>query len=84
MKASAPPVPAPTVSLMVNGTAYTLTAAKVGKVTFGFRLTKTDGTFYTVGPSGLCDCPDARYRNRVCKHAKTLAGMDLIDIPEQE
>jgi hypothetical protein len=41
----------------------------------GYRLEKPDGTAYDIDTTGrdwLCDCPDATYRQRECKHAKAL------------
>ena len=36
---------------------------------------ETDGTNYDIDVTGsdwICDCPDASYRQRECKHAKAL------------
>jgi hypothetical protein len=54
--------------LDINGTTY-------GVIPFpgGYRLVKADGTAYDVhGETWACDCPDATYRERQCKHALAL------------
>ena len=41
----------------------------------GYRLERRDGTAYDIdatGPDWQCDCPDATYRQRECKHARAL------------
>jgi hypothetical protein len=41
----------------------------------GYRLEKPDGTAYDIDTTSRdwqCDCPDATYRQRECKHAKAL------------
>jgi len=46
-----------------------------------FRLTKPDGTQYTVHRDrhGIgCTCQDATYRQRMCKHGKALVAVGLI------
>jgi hypothetical protein len=61
--------------LQINGTAYTVTALtneQTGQIE-GYRLVKQDGTTYDVDAHWwTCDCPDAVYRNRECKHVKAL------------
>jgi hypothetical protein len=40
-----------------------------------YRLEKLDGPTYDIdatAPEWRCDCPDATYRNRECKHVKAL------------
>jgi hypothetical protein len=64
----------------VNGTAYALaynaTLPSTGQVIIhGYVLLKGDGKRYDVGPEG-CDCPDAVFRSRACKHL--LAIFHLI------
>lgn len=55
-------------ALEINGTAY-----DVIPFDGGFRLVKSDGTAYDIdAESWQCDCPDATYRGRECKHAKAL------------
>ncbi|MFL5329160.1 MAG: hypothetical protein ACJ8C4_09595 [Gemmataceae bacterium] len=50
-----------------------------------WQLTKTDQTQYQIVPNpetGLeCDCPDAVYRERTCKHVTVIrAAYGLIDV----
>jgi hypothetical protein len=48
--------------------------ARSGRVV-GSTLTKPDGTQYTLDlTTGECDCPDAYYRKRECKHHKAAVS----------
>jgi hypothetical protein len=49
---------------------YTLTLGRTpGGAISGVRLTKSDRTQYHVDlEKAECDCPDAQYRKRACKH----------------
>lgn len=56
-----------------------------------FRLTKEDGTSYTVAKTkwGVsCDCGDAVWRrdkrNEICKHAAAAIAVGLIELDEIE
>jgi hypothetical protein len=57
-----------------------------GKVV-GYTLTKKDGESYDVdatfgGGVLVCQCPDATYRDRQCKHSKALvAGLKAAGLP---
>jgi hypothetical protein len=54
--------------LVINGVPYGVLAMQGG-----YRLVKSDSTIYDVnGEKWQCDCPDATYRGRECKHAKAL------------
>jgi hypothetical protein len=54
--------------LEINGTLYGVYA-----VPGGYRVIKADSTAYDVnGQTWECDCPDATFRGRECKHSKAL------------
>ncbi|HKI36596.1 MAG TPA: SWIM zinc finger family protein [Gemmataceae bacterium] len=54
--------------LVINGQPYGVLV-----MAGGYRLVKPDGTAYDVnGQTWECDCPDATYRGRQCKHSKAL------------
>lgn len=58
--------------LLINGQRYAVLV-----LPGGYRLIKPDGTAYDLEPAGesfRCDCPDAVYRERECKHAKALCA----------
>src|SRR5690349_14876320 len=59
--------------LAINGTAYEVLPLYDGTALVGYRLLKADGRMYDL-PADLsrCDCPDATYRERECKHVKAL------------
>jgi hypothetical protein len=44
----------------------------------GWRLTTRQGKHYDVSAQGVCDCPDATYRMRACKHARALVKLGLV------
>ena len=59
----------------INGAGYDVEAVLDGGRVVGLRLVKDDDTAYHVDTSGAdwtCDCPDAVYRDRQCKHSKSL------------
>jgi hypothetical protein len=62
--------------LEINAAEYFITVLQdAAGQTRGYRLEKPDGTAYDVDTTGtdwLCDCADATYRRRACKHAKAL------------
>lgn len=46
-----------------------------------YRLTKADGTVIDVALTGhgpTCTCQDATYRERECKHARSLKAVGLL------
>jgi hypothetical protein len=54
--------------LEINGALY-----GVYLTSGGFRVVKGDGTAYDVnGERFACNCPDATYRGRQCKHSQAL------------
>src|SRR5262245_29377015 len=63
----------------VNGACYRLEAiADRGAPVRGYRLTKADGTACDVDLScghPSCDCPDATYRQRACKHLLAVLAL---------
>ena len=62
--------------LAINGQSYTVTVHRDGGRVLGYRLEKLDGRAYDIDASAgehwACDCPDATYRGRECKHVKAL------------
>jgi hypothetical protein len=61
--------------LAITEVCYSITILKSRGRTVGYRLEKLDGTVYDVNAEGepwTCDCPDATYRERECKHVKAL------------
>jgi hypothetical protein len=61
--------------LAINGTDYTVTSLQNQDRVTGYRLQKLSGTVYDIDASREqwgCDCPDATYRERQCKHVKAL------------
>lgn len=61
--------------LEINGTLYGIYAHQGG-----FRLVKGDGTAYDVsGETWQCDCPDAVFRGRQCKHSLALKAALAAD-----
>jgi hypothetical protein len=67
--------PAGTGVLAISQVCYTITILKNRGRTSGYRLEKLDGAVYDVDTereSWTCDCPDATYRERECKHVKAL------------
>ena len=61
--------------LAINGTNYTVTVLRSPNGVEGYRLGKTDGTVYDIAATTerwACDCPDATYRQRECKHVAAL------------
>jgi hypothetical protein len=61
--------------LAINGTDYTVTVLRNQDRVTGYRLQKLDGTVYDIDAGREqwgCDCPDATYRERQCKHVKAL------------
>jgi hypothetical protein len=61
--------------LSINGVSYTTTVLKDQDRVTGYRLQKFDGMVYDIDASREqwgCDCPDATYRERECKHVKAL------------
>jgi hypothetical protein len=61
--------------LEINGTSYTVTVLRGPSGVVGYRLGKDDGKTYDIDATGetwKCDCPDATYRERECKHVKAL------------
>lgn len=48
----------------------------------GWRFTKSDGKVYDVDcakAAWTCDCPDAQYRHRSCKHVAALRMILAVD-----
>jgi hypothetical protein len=61
--------------LEINQTVYTVTVLYLDGRVSGYRLEKLDGPTYDIDATAQewrCDCPDATYRNRECKHVKVL------------
>jgi hypothetical protein len=61
--------------LDINGTVYTVSVLNLYGQLTGYRLEKLDGPTYDLDATAepwRCDCPDATYRNRECKHVKAL------------
>jgi hypothetical protein len=61
--------------LEINGTAYEVTVFKEEGGVAGYRLQKFNGPAYDIDArldQWTCDCPDATYRERECKHVKAL------------
>src|SRR5262249_44562944 len=55
--------------LAINGTPYEVLPLYEGDALVGYRLLKADGRMYDVDiATWRCDCPDATYRERFCKH----------------
>ncbi|HYE16829.1 MAG TPA: SWIM zinc finger family protein [Tepidisphaeraceae bacterium] len=72
--------------LAINGVEYAVTLSEGRKAA---RLTKAgpERTQYHVDlASSACDCPDRKYRNHPCKHARALAAavsvLPAVDTPE--
>jgi hypothetical protein len=61
--------------LQINSTPYTVTILRSPSGVNGYRLGKEDGKTYDIdafAETWKCDCPDATYRERECKHVKAL------------
>jgi hypothetical protein len=61
--------------LEINGAVYTVTILRLYGQLVGYRLEKLDGQTYDIDAASepwQCDCPDAVYRERECKHVKAL------------
>jgi hypothetical protein len=61
--------------LAINGQQYTVTVLRGPNGIVGYRLGKDDGKTYDIDATAevwKCDCPDATYRERACKHVKAL------------
>ena len=61
--------------LAINGTNYTVTVLRGQSGVEGYRKAKVDGTTYDIAAAAdrwTCDCPDATYRQRECKHSAAL------------
>jgi hypothetical protein len=61
--------------LEINQTTYAVTVLYVYGNLTGYRLEKLGGAVYDIDAAGAqwqCDCPDAVYRERECKHVKAL------------
>jgi hypothetical protein len=61
--------------LDINGAVYTVTLLHQDGRVIAYRLEKLDGATYDIdatAPQWICDCPDATYRQRACKHVKAL------------
>lgn len=44
----------------------------------GWRIIGAEGRTYDIHPAGgvyVCDCPDATYRARTCKHCRAIAQL---------
>jgi hypothetical protein len=68
-------------TLFINGDPYGLRPVASDWHAAAFALRKADGTVYHVaadehGPQ--CDCPDATFRDRKCKHLGALAAVGLF------
>jgi hypothetical protein len=62
--------------LEINGVEYA-----VRPLQGGYRLTKPGGKSYDIDTSGklwACDCPDAVFRERQCKHIQGLFAALLL------
>jgi hypothetical protein len=66
-------------ALEINGTIYDVTVLRVNGAVTGYRLMKQpDFKVYdldTTGEQWKCDCPDATYRERECKHIRGLRAL---------
>jgi hypothetical protein len=61
--------------LAINGTAYAVTVLEDRGAVIGYRLQKAGGSPYDINSTAnpwTCDCPDALYRQRECKHVLAL------------
>ena len=61
--------------LAINGTNYAVTVLRGPNRVEGYRLVKDDARFYDIAATAepwICDCPDATYRQRECKHVAAL------------
>jgi hypothetical protein len=61
--------------LDINGAVYTVTLLHLDGRVIAYRLEKLDGATYDIdatGPQWTCDCPDATYRQRECKHLRAV------------
>jgi hypothetical protein len=61
--------------LEINLAVYTVTVLYLYGERTGYRLEKLDGAVYDIDATGaqwICDCPDATYRQRACKHVAAL------------
>jgi hypothetical protein len=68
-------------TLSINGTDYRVAPVRSDWHARAFALRKADGALYHVaadehGPS--CDCPDATYRERRCKHVMAMQALGLL------
>ena len=60
-------------ALAINGKPYVVTVLKDGNNTVGYRLEKPDSKTYEIdAQTWECNCPDATFRERQCKHALAL------------
>lgn len=70
--------PTPRLVLQIGRAYYWLSPLRPG-----WRLTKRSGKFYDIradaSGSVSCDCADATFRNRVCKHAKAIMQLGLLE-----
>jgi hypothetical protein len=61
--------------LEINRTVYTVTVLYLDGRTAGYQLEKLGGPVYDIdatAPEWRCDCPDAIYRERECKHVRAV------------
>lgn len=63
--------------LVLNGRPYCVYPLGAGPAC-GWRIVGAEGRAYDVHPAGaayVCDCPDATYRARTCKHCLAVAQL---------
>ena len=59
--------------LEINGRPYGVMLLEDRGRVVGYRMVKPDGTAYDIDAEGWsCTCPDATFRERLCKHSKAL------------
>ncbi len=66
----------------IGPTSYTVWPIPSDLHSRAFSLRKADGTVYHLGQDEhgpACDCPDATFRERLCKHARALIAFKLLD-----
>jgi hypothetical protein len=71
-------------TLAIGPTSYTVRPIPSAWHSRAFALRKADGTVYHLGQDEhgpACDCPDATFRERLCKHARALIAFGLFDRP---
>jgi hypothetical protein len=68
-------------TLVINATAYAVRPVRSDWHARAWSLRKADGTVYHLaagehGPE--CDCPDATFRDRPCKHIRSMQATGLL------